>query len=150
MLMLSIKMHQVQAKEVEVSNQVCWCANASVALSRARQCSAVLSCGRLVGCTPLCSTVLGCTRLYSAVLGCTRLVGCTRRCSAVLRRSAVLGCARPCEIPRPSHTMIILGTRELGLVKDTPGWTSPISSCAGPPLDKSRLIRCPSENRNYV
>ena len=44
---------------------------------------------------------------------------------------------------------IILGTRELGLVKDTPGWTSPISSCAGPPLDKSRLIRCPSENRNY-
>ena len=29
--------------------------------------------------------------------------------------------------------IFILGTRELGLVKDTPGWTSPISSCAGPP-----------------
>ena len=46
--------------------------------------------------------------------------------------------------------LCILGTRELGLVKDTPGWTSPISSCAGPPLHKSQLIRCPSENRNYV
>ena len=142
--MLSIKMHQVQAKEVEVSNQVCWCANASVALSRARLCSAVVGWSAVPRCAPLYSAVLVCTRLYSAVLGCTR------RCSAVLRRSAVLGCARPCEIPRPSHTMIILGTRELGLVKDTPGWTSPISSCAGPPLDKSRLIRCPSENRNYV
>ena len=38
------------------------------------------------------------------------------------------------------HIYNILGTRELGLVKDTPGWTSPISSCAGPP----------PENRNYV
>ena len=92
MLMLSIKMHQVQAKEVEVSNQVCWCANASVALSRARQCSAVLSCGRLVGCTPLCSTVLGCTRLYSAVLGWSAVLGgaqlysAGRLCSAALDR----------------------------------------------------------------
>ena len=31
------------------------------------------------------------------------------------------------------HIYNILGTRELGLVKDTPGWTSPISLCAGPP-----------------
>ena len=45
---------------------------------------------------------------------------------------------------------IILGTRELGLVKDTLGWTSPISSCAGPPLHKSQLISCLPENRNYV
>ena len=28
---------------------------------------------------------------------------------------------------------IILGTNDLGLVKDTPGWPSPISSCVGPP-----------------
>ena len=36
------------------------------------------------------------------------------------------------EVPWCSEeTDLILGTRELGLVKDTPGWTSSISSCAG-------------------
>ena len=44
----------------------------------------------------------------------------------------------------------ILGTSDLGLVKDTLGWTSPISSCFRPPLHKSQLIRCPYEIRNYA
>ena len=44
----------------------------------------------------------------------------------------------------------IFQASDLGLVKDTPVWPSPISSCVGPPLDKSQLIRCPYEIRNYV
>ena len=53
--------------------------------------------------------------------------------------------------PTNTHTHIyIFQASDLGLVKDTPVWPSPISSCVGPPLDKSQLIRCPYEIRNYV
>ena len=45
---------------------------------------------------------------------------------------------------------IIFQASDLGLVKDTPVWPSPISSCVGPPLHKSQLIRCPYKIRNYV
>ena len=44
----------------------------------------------------------------------------------------------------------IFQASDLGLVKDTPVWPSPISSCVGPPLHKSQLIRCPYKIRNYV
>ena len=50
-----------------------------------------------------------------------------------------------------THTHIyIFQASDLGLVKDTPVWPSPISSCVGPPLHKSQLIRCPYKIRNYV
>ena len=38
----------------------------------------------------------------------------------------------------------IFQASDLGLVKDTLVWPSPISSCVGPPRHKSQLIRCPT------
>ena len=35
------------------------------------------------------------------------------------------------------YNIYIYICRDLGLVKDTLGWPSPMSSCVGPPLDKS-------------
>ena len=35
------------------------------------------------------------------------------------------------------NSKVIFPPRDLGLVKDTLGWPSPMSSCVGPPLDKS-------------
>ena len=47
-------------------------------------------------------------------------------------------CAQNCHKSRKAglfrnYWTSIIGTSDLGLVKDTPGWPSPISSCVGPP-----------------